>query len=172
MSDEPRLEIYRQIRTAQEKYTYFMLAAAGACIAFAVTKTQEAVLAWHHLLLAGSVLCWGAASSRALANFSTYQKRFMPMRVCSRSKPEKTQSSEAIYISVPSTAKSCAKSLTKYRIEAPAGTISSFYFSSSALFCFSLGTFRKYTCGAESSLSDERRPCQHYRILRRQGLRS
>jgi hypothetical protein len=46
MPSEQQIEIYRQHRTAQDKYGYFLLAAAGAAIAFAVNQTQGAKLAW------------------------------------------------------------------------------------------------------------------------------
>jgi hypothetical protein len=42
MPSEQQIEIYRQHRTAQDKYIYFLLAAAGAAIAFAVNQTQNA----------------------------------------------------------------------------------------------------------------------------------
>lgn len=59
MSEERELELYRTFRAAQERYTYFMLAASGAAIAFAVTKTQDATLAWSQIPLAISITCWG-----------------------------------------------------------------------------------------------------------------
>ena len=59
MASEPQIEVYRQHRTAQDKYIYFLLAAAGAAIAFAVNQTQGAKLAWSQLPLAGAVVCWG-----------------------------------------------------------------------------------------------------------------
>ncbi len=54
-------EVYRQLRTAQDKYVYFLLAAAGAAIALAVNQTQTAVLSWSQLPLAGAVLCWAVS---------------------------------------------------------------------------------------------------------------
>ena len=44
MSEDLQNEVYRQFRTAQDKYTYFLLAAAGAGIALAVNQTQGADL--------------------------------------------------------------------------------------------------------------------------------
>ncbi len=58
MSEELR-EVYRQLRMSQDKYIYFLLAAAGAAIAFAVNQTQGAVMSWSQLPLGGAVLCWG-----------------------------------------------------------------------------------------------------------------
>jgi hypothetical protein len=58
MTDD-QLELYRALRETQEKYVYFLLAAAGAAIAFAVTQTQEASLTWWKVPLAAAVLCWG-----------------------------------------------------------------------------------------------------------------
>jgi hypothetical protein len=42
--DWARTDLYKAQRDAQEKYTYSLLAAAGACIAFAITQTQTAKL--------------------------------------------------------------------------------------------------------------------------------
>jgi len=57
MSEEMN-EVFRALRESQNKYTYFLLAAAGAAIALAVNQTREAVLAWPQVPLALSVLSW------------------------------------------------------------------------------------------------------------------
>ena len=59
MPTDQQIEIYRQHRTAQEKYVYFLLAAAGAAIALAVNQTQGAKLDWSQLPLASAVALWG-----------------------------------------------------------------------------------------------------------------
>lgn len=48
-------------REYQGKIVYFLLAAAGASIAFAVTQTKDATLEWRHALLGAAVLCWGVS---------------------------------------------------------------------------------------------------------------
>jgi hypothetical protein len=53
-----RQDIYKATRDAQEKYTYFLLAGAGAAIAFAVTQSQTAMLSWSKLPLGLAVLSW------------------------------------------------------------------------------------------------------------------
>ncbi|MGH7181876.1 MAG: hypothetical protein ACREJN_07870, partial [Nitrospiraceae bacterium] len=58
MSTE-RIEVYKQLRVAQDKHVYFLLTAAGAAIALAVNQTQSVALSWSQLPLGGSVLCWG-----------------------------------------------------------------------------------------------------------------
>jgi hypothetical protein len=45
----------------QEKYTYFLLAAAGAAIGFAVQKTEGLLLSWWLLPVALSIVCWGVS---------------------------------------------------------------------------------------------------------------
>lgn len=57
--DEMQREVYKALGTGQDKYTYFLLAAAGAAIGFAVTQTQTAALARSQVPLAVAVLCWG-----------------------------------------------------------------------------------------------------------------
>ena len=46
MSDENLRQLHDQLRTAQDKYTYFMLAAAASAVAFAVTRTDGLLLSW------------------------------------------------------------------------------------------------------------------------------
>lgn len=58
MANETEREVYRALRVAQEKYAYFLLAAAGAAIALAVNQTREAALAWTQAPLGAAVLCW------------------------------------------------------------------------------------------------------------------
>ena len=58
MSADHELELYRVHRAAQEKYTYFLLAAAGAAIGFAVTQSQTAAFEWPQLPLGLAVLLW------------------------------------------------------------------------------------------------------------------
>lgn len=59
MANEDLRELSTQLRVAQDKYTYFLLAAAGAAIGLAVNQTQDATLSWSQLPLAAAVLCWG-----------------------------------------------------------------------------------------------------------------
>src|SRR5215204_717165 len=59
MADDNLLEVYRQLRLGQDKYTYFLLAAAGAAIGLAVNQTQGSALTWSQVPLGIAVLCWG-----------------------------------------------------------------------------------------------------------------
>ena len=59
MADENLREIYRALREAQTRYTYFLLAASGAAVGLAVNQTQNAVLAWRQLPLAVAAVMWG-----------------------------------------------------------------------------------------------------------------
>jgi hypothetical protein len=58
MAGSARQEIYKATREGQDKYSYFLLAAAGAAIAFAVTQSQTATLTWSKVPLALAVLSW------------------------------------------------------------------------------------------------------------------
>lgn len=59
MSHETLRELVGTLREEQQKYTYFLLAAAGAAIGLAVNQTQTAALGWDLLLLGVGVSCWG-----------------------------------------------------------------------------------------------------------------
>lgn len=61
MATDAELEIHRALRDAQHQQVYFLLGAAGAAIAFAVTRTQGASLSWSQLPLGMAVLCWGTS---------------------------------------------------------------------------------------------------------------
>lgn len=58
MSDS-QSSVYSAHRQGQEKYTYFLLTAAGAAIALAVNQTQTATIKQSQLPLALAVICWG-----------------------------------------------------------------------------------------------------------------
>lgn len=59
MASDDQLEVYRQLRTSQDKYIYLLLAASGAAIALAVNQTQSLSLGWSQLPLGAGVLLWG-----------------------------------------------------------------------------------------------------------------
>jgi hypothetical protein len=59
MASDQQLEVYRQHRTSQDKYIYFLLAAAGAAIALAVNQTQGLHLSWSQTPLGAGVMLWG-----------------------------------------------------------------------------------------------------------------
>lgn len=59
MSSESQLEVYRALRESQSKYTYFLLAAAGAAIGFALTQTQNIGISCSQIPLGIAVILWG-----------------------------------------------------------------------------------------------------------------
>jgi hypothetical protein len=58
MADDIHTTIYNAHIEGRGKYIYFLLAAAGGCIAFAVNQTRTATLAWSQAPLGVAVLCW------------------------------------------------------------------------------------------------------------------
>jgi hypothetical protein len=58
MADDVRLDLIKYFREFQDKYTYFLLAGAGASVAFAVTQTKGEPLAWSHIPLGLALLAW------------------------------------------------------------------------------------------------------------------
>lgn len=59
MSNDAEKVLFEAHRTGQDKYTYFLLAGAGAAIGFAVTRTSDAVMSWSQVPLALAVVAWG-----------------------------------------------------------------------------------------------------------------
>lgn len=54
-------DLQKQHQASQEKYTYSMVAAAGACIAYAIEKAIGVPLTLYLSLLAFSIICWSAS---------------------------------------------------------------------------------------------------------------
>lgn len=61
MAGDQKLELWRAHRATQEKHTYFLLAAAGACIGFALTQSKDLHIEWMHIPLAAALLCWASS---------------------------------------------------------------------------------------------------------------
>jgi hypothetical protein len=59
MSENVLLEIHKQHRTGQDKYTYFLLAVAASAVAFSVQKTDGMKIAYSLIPLGGAILLWG-----------------------------------------------------------------------------------------------------------------
>ena len=55
------LELWRAHRAMQEKHTYFLLAAAGACIGFALTQSKDMALSASMYPLGAALALWGVS---------------------------------------------------------------------------------------------------------------
>ena len=58
---EAELEVYRQARQGQDKYIYFLLAAVGASIAFALNQSKDLALDASQWPLGLAVACWSGS---------------------------------------------------------------------------------------------------------------
>jgi len=58
MSSPEELELHKHLKTGQEKYIYFLLAAAASALGFAMTQTRVEALALTHIPLGFAVLAW------------------------------------------------------------------------------------------------------------------
>src|SRR3569832_2388310 len=56
---EIETELYRQLRTSQDKITYFLLAAAASGIALAVNNTAGSILSYSQIPQALTIVSWG-----------------------------------------------------------------------------------------------------------------
>lgn len=59
--DENFLELFRSFRESQNRYVYFLLAAAAAALGFALRETAGTSLSYTQIPLGISVLFWGAS---------------------------------------------------------------------------------------------------------------
>ncbi|NNH18505.1 hypothetical protein HLB01_05555 [Bordetella trematum] len=53
------VNMLERVDASREKYSYFQLGAAGACIAFALTQSKDQVLGLIHIPLGLALLLWG-----------------------------------------------------------------------------------------------------------------
>jgi hypothetical protein len=58
MADDYLLEGYRQLRTSQDKYVYFMLAASASAIAYALNQAQDRSLSLSLIPWGFALLLW------------------------------------------------------------------------------------------------------------------
>jgi|SRR5665213_2085597 len=58
MGDNDVKDLYLLHRQAQDKYSYFLLAAAASGLGFAIQKSENLPLHWTMLLLAAAALAW------------------------------------------------------------------------------------------------------------------
>lgn len=59
MSENQELEVYRQHRAGQDKYVYFMLAAAASAVAYALNRAQDRYLTLSLIPWGIALLLWG-----------------------------------------------------------------------------------------------------------------
>jgi hypothetical protein len=59
MADEYLLEMYRQQRTHQEQYVYFLLAAAASAIAYALNRAEDRALTLILIPWGIALILWG-----------------------------------------------------------------------------------------------------------------
>lgn len=57
-SENLELELQKQFKASQEKYIYFLLAAAASAIGFAMTQSKVEPLEWIHIPLGLSIVFW------------------------------------------------------------------------------------------------------------------
>ena len=58
MSDEDSRQIHNQLRAAQDKYVYFLLAVSASAIAFTAQITKESVFSYNLIPLGFAVIVW------------------------------------------------------------------------------------------------------------------
>lgn len=61
MGFEAANKLQAQIQDSRQKYTYFLLTAAGACIGYAVEKATGPALQWRSLALAAALAAWAVS---------------------------------------------------------------------------------------------------------------
>ena len=59
MADDYLIEAYRQLRTSQDKYVYFMLAASASAIAYALNRAQDRSLSLSLIPWGVALVLWG-----------------------------------------------------------------------------------------------------------------
>lgn len=58
MAEDFEMELVKSHKSMKEKSIYFLMAASGACIGFALTQAKDLKLEWLHVSLAAALACW------------------------------------------------------------------------------------------------------------------
>ena len=74
-SENLELELQKQFKASQEKYIYFLLAAAASAIGFAMTQSKVEPLEWIHIPLGLSIVFWALSFISGL-HFIEYSTSF------------------------------------------------------------------------------------------------
>lgn len=74
-SENLELELQKQFKASQEKYIYFLLAAAASAIGFAMTQSKVEPLEWIHIPLGLSIVLWALSFISGL-RFIEYSTSF------------------------------------------------------------------------------------------------
>ena len=75
MAKDPYLQaLHKAHSDSQDKYTYFLLAASGAAIGFAVQKTDGQALSWWLLPVAAATLLWAISFYFGCMNIDWVQR--------------------------------------------------------------------------------------------------
>jgi hypothetical protein len=61
LADNELLEMYKQHRSSQDKYVYFLMAIVSSAIAFTVNKTTNIKVSFFELPLLLAVISWGVS---------------------------------------------------------------------------------------------------------------
>jgi hypothetical protein len=61
VADDGIRDLWLQHRSGQDKYAYFLLAAAASAVAFAIQKTEGHILDWSMAPVGLAVMCWGSS---------------------------------------------------------------------------------------------------------------
>ncbi len=92
MPDQAKLELYKGHKDAEEKYVYFLLAAAGAAIGFAITQTQSAQIGYTKVILLGAVILWGLSfycgCNHIWESVNILQRNYQILRIREGSHPQ------------------------------------------------------------------------------------
>lgn len=91
MSDDKELEVFRHVRAAQERFTYFFLTAAGSAVVFAILRTELSPFSWSLWPLLLALLLWGLSflfgSKYLLSKISTLINNLILLQVAAGTDP-------------------------------------------------------------------------------------
>ncbi len=104
MASEQELELWRSHRAMLEKHNYFLLAAAGTCIGYALTQSKGLVLSEDLTALGGALLCWALSfwmgCRQAGAAVSVVYTNMVMVKVQQGEDPDAGRHPEAIQLGV------------------------------------------------------------------------
>ena len=109
MNTEKIMELHKQHRESQSKYTYFILAVAASAIAFAVQKTSGSTYTWFQLPLGGAITFWSLSFYYGCRNIDWVQTAVMAnqslLSLYDGVHPEQPETNEETKIAIAGTMK-------------------------------------------------------------------
>ena len=120
MNTEKIMELHKQHRESQSKYTYFLLAASASAIAFAMQKTTGSTYSWFQLPLGGAIVLWALSFYYGCRNIEWVQTAVLAnhglLHLYDGAHPDQPQTPEETKAAITGTTKALYSNIENARV--------------------------------------------------------